>query len=110
MASLGGSAPGVVDGILSDGSRDKIASRGWERDREWSRECSGERESRRWVANVSREGGCEWESRKGVTNVGRKCESRMWVVNVGREMGSRKKKYWGVCKGDPEGSNYLIKK
>ena len=41
-------------------------------------------------------------------------ESRMWVANGIRECGSRMgvakiKKYRGVCKGDPEGSNYLIK-
>ena len=58
------------------------------------------------VAKVGR----EWESQNGVANVGREWESQMLVANVGREMGSRKKKYRGVCKGDPEGSNYLIKK
>ena len=51
-----------------------------------------------WVANVGR----EWESR----NVGRECGSRVGVAKWGRE----RKKYRGVCKGDPEGSNYLIKK
>ena len=36
--------------------------------------------------------------------------SRNGVANVGREMGDAKiKKYRGVCKGDPEGSNYLLK-
>ena len=43
---------------------------------------------RRWVANGSREGG-----------------SRGGVAKWGRE----NKKYRGICKGDPEGSNYLIK-
>ena len=32
--------------------------------------------------------------------------SRMWVAKVGRE----NKKIGGVCEGDFEGSNYLIKK
>ena len=47
----------------------------------------------------------------GVTNVSRESESRNEVANGSREMGSPKiKKIGGVCKGDPEGSNYLIKK
>ena len=68
------------------------------------------------VAKVGREG----ESR----NVGRECGSRnvgrkTWVANVGHECGSRmvvakwgreNKKIGGVCKWDPEGSSYLIKK
>ena len=42
----------------------------------------------------------------GVANVGRECGSRVGVAKWGRE----KKKISGVCKGDPEGSNYLIEK
>ena len=57
------------------------------------REC----ESRMRVANVSREMG----SRMRVAKWGRECMSRMWVAKI--------KKFEGVCKWDPEGSNYLIK-
>ena len=42
----------------------------------------------------------------GVAKWGRKCGSRMGVTKGGRE----NKKIGGVCKWDPEGSNYLIKK
>ena len=34
---------------------------------------------------------------------------RMWVAMGVAKWGRENKKYWGVCKGDPEGSNYLIK-
>ena len=58
------------------------------RERGLRHECG----SRMWVASGSRE---------------------MWVANVSREWESRngvaKEKISGVCKGDPEGSNYLIK-
>ena len=47
----------------------------------------------------------ECVSRMGVAKWGRECGSRMGVASVGRE----NKKYRGVCKGDPEESNYLIK-
>ena len=59
----------------------------------WGRECG----SRMGVAKWGR----EWESRMGVAKWGREGESRKWVAKI--------KKYRGVCKGDPEGSNYLIK-
>ena len=84
-------------------------SRVWSRARvvKWSRECGRERESRKWVANVSR----EMESRMGVAKGGRECgrdwESRKEVANVGRE---NKKKIGAYVIEDPEGSNYLNKK
>ena len=49
------------------------------------------------VVNGSR----EWDSRNGVVNVGREWESRKGVAKI--------EKIGGVCKWDPEGSNYLIK-
>ena len=63
------------------------------------------------VANVSRKWSRKtWVAKRGSRNVGHEWESR----NVGRETwvanGSREnKKIRGVCNGDPEGSNELIK-
>ena len=42
----------------------------------------------------------------GVAKWGRECELQMGVAKGGHE----NKKIGGVCKSDPEGSNYLIKK
>ena len=76
-------SPSVSGGVARRKSRQKMASRGWERDRELRTRVASV------VANASREVEPRVDSRTGVAKVGCECESRKWVANVSREMGSR---------------------
>ena len=98
-------SPSVSGGVTRRKSRQKLASRGWKRDRESLARvasvvpnASRKRESRNEVANASREMG----SQMGVAKWGREWESRNGVA--------KNKKFGGAyVKEDPKGSNYLNK-
>ena len=71
--------------------------------RECGRECESRERSRESESRMgSRNGGREMGSQMGVAKGSRESDSQMWVAKI--------KKSGGVCKWDPEGSNYLIKK